>query len=115
MAVQRYYICDKEECGYTFDLPQKTDEKRLKKCPKCKKMSLYQDLSGAYFAITKEPTTVGHLADRNTKKMGKYELESKRMKDGLDEQVQKREKRQKLKKLSSFTKEQKIKYIQDGE
>lgn len=111
---RRYYICDNKDCSHTFDITQKYEEQTLTKCPECKCETLYQDLSGMYFSVAKEPTTVGHLADRNTKKMGKYELESKIAADGIDKQVEKREKRNKLNKIRSMTQEQKTKYIYEG-
>lgn len=75
--INRYYICEK--CDYHLVVQQSLhDEKRLKKCPKCKKHTLYQDLSGQHTFIYGEPTTVEHQADRNTSRAGKYELEHKR-------------------------------------
>jgi len=34
------YECD--NCGHTFDVFQSITDKRLRKCPKCKKLSLYR-------------------------------------------------------------------------
>lgn len=84
----RTYICD--SCDYSFQKEQKLhDPKRCKKCPQCGKHKLYQDLTGIYCGIIKDPTTIGHQADRNTKKMGKYELQEKRRKDALDKKTNK--------------------------
>lgn len=74
--VSRYYICD--HCNYRFKKEQKLHDKILKKCPSCKSMSLYQDLTGQHTFVYQEPKTVGHLAQKNTEQMGKYELEQKR-------------------------------------
>lgn len=75
--ITRYYICDK--CGHELSIRQELhDEKRLKKCPACKKHALYQDLTGQHSYVYGEPTTVIHQADRNASKAGKYELEAKR-------------------------------------
>lgn len=74
--ITRYYICD--NCGHELSVRQNLhDEKRLKRCPKCKKHALYQDLSGQHTHVYQEPKTLGHLASRNTERFGKYELESK--------------------------------------
>jgi putative FmdB family regulatory protein len=78
MNINRYYICD--ACDHHFELLQDRDEPLKQKCPKCKKNKLYQDLTGQHSFVYQEPKTVGHLADRNTAKMGKYELETKRSK-----------------------------------
>lgn len=109
----RYYICD--NCDHQFNVTQKFEDKTLKKCPQCKKLKLYQDLTGMYAFVVKEPTTIGQLADRNTKKMGKYELENKMKEDGIPEAIRAREKRQKINKLSKMNEKQKAKYIMEGE
>lgn len=76
-VINRYYICD--ACGHSMVVRQELhDEKRLKKCPACKKNKLYQDLTGQHTFVYSEPKTVGHLADRNSERAGKYELEDKR-------------------------------------
>lgn len=87
--VNRYYICD--SCEHSFVVKQEMHAPLKKKCPKCGKRSLYQDLSGQHFFVAGEPT-VGKIADRNAKKMGKEAIEiaeqkrkaeSKRAKDEL--------------------------------
>lgn len=71
----RHYICD--NCGYVLKKEQDRDDpKRYKKCPQCKKNALYQDLSGVYVGV-REVKTVGQIAERNTKKLGKYGLQAK--------------------------------------
>lgn len=74
--VTRYYICD--NCGNKFILQQKLHDPIKKKCQICGKYELYQDLTGQHTFVYGEPTNLGHLAERNTQKMGKYELEAKR-------------------------------------
>jgi len=77
----RYYVCDNDECGYTFEVEQDiNDPSRKKKCPVCKKNSLYQDLSGIYVGV-REVKTLGQIADLNTKKLGRYGLEDKEAKE----------------------------------
>ncbi len=78
MKINRYYICD--SCDHHFEISQERDESLKKKCPACKRNTLYQDLTGQYAMIYQEPKTVGHLAERNTERAGKYELESARAK-----------------------------------
>lgn len=73
--VNRYYICD--SCDYIFMVPQPMHEALLKKCPRCKKHQLYQDLTNIHTFVYQEPKTLGHQADRNTDRMSKYELETK--------------------------------------
>ncbi len=78
MKINRYYICD--SCDYHFVISQDRDESLKKKCPECGKSKLYQDLTGQHTFIYQEPQTVGHLAERNTERAGKYELEAVRSK-----------------------------------
>ena len=65
-------------CGFSFELDKPIADDFPKKCPECKKNKLYQDYSVPYFAIRQPPKTLGHLAERNSEKMGKYLLEEKR-------------------------------------
>jgi len=74
--MNRYYICD--NCDHEFVAQQSMDEPFKKKCPECGKMKLYQDLTGQHSFVYQEPTTLGHQAQRNTERMGKYDLEQKR-------------------------------------
>lgn len=78
------YKCNKDDCGYQFELKQGFDDKPKKKCPICKRNSLEKLLFAPHVFVKlgdSELKTVGHLAHRNTENMGKYELESKEEKD----------------------------------
>jgi DNA-directed RNA polymerase subunit RPC12/RpoP len=80
MAVSRHYICD--HCNHTFIAEESIKKTPRKKCPKCHKLALYQDLTGAQPPIiTQEPTTLGQQAERNSKAMGKWGLEAQERKD----------------------------------
>lgn len=78
MKVNRYYICD--NCDHSFVVKQEMNENLKKRCPNCKKHKLYQDLTGQHVNVIGEPTSLQQLADRNTKEMGKYQLETEREK-----------------------------------
>jgi len=73
MAVCRHYICD--NCDHEFQMQQSIHDAVKRKCPKCKKMTLYQDLTGQIHLIRQEPTTIGQLAERNSQAMGKAGVE----------------------------------------
>ena len=65
-------------CYLIFEVQQGIKEKPLTKCPHCDG-TIERVLLAAPFGFVKgEPRTIGQLADRNTKKMGKYELEAKK-------------------------------------
>ena len=61
------YRC--EHCGYTFEQYQKFSDEPLKKCPECKKKKLIKVTFATMpnIIIRGEPTTVGQIAERNTK------------------------------------------------
>lgn len=70
----REYICD--NCDHSYETWQPLHEKLHKKCPKCKKNKLYQNLLGIMGNVN-EPKTLGQLADLNTKKLGAYGLQER--------------------------------------
>lgn len=131
------YDFECQACGHELEVQQSIKEyKVLKKCPKCKKNKLSRVYIAPYLAIMKEPETVGHLAYRNTKKMGKYELDEKEIarkerKQTAQEEMSKLPGTKVKKKgttpwwrpgtdkpdktLSTMTDEQKKKYIATGE
>ena len=68
------YEC--RNCKHNFDIKQSIHDDSLKECPKCKG-ELFRVINVPHVHIYGEPTTIGHLAESNTKKLGKYELQSK--------------------------------------
>ena len=74
------YGCN--HCGFLWqNVSQSINDAPKKKCPRCKKMTLDRLISGGMHSFTKgEATTLGQLAEQNTKKMGRYELQEKRAK-----------------------------------
>ena len=119
--MMRYYICDSCEFEFThthtsMDAPLK------KKCPECGKHALYQDLSGQHSFVYQDCKTLGHQAQRNTDKMGKYDLEMRRKRDSKVNDLKKKNApwynkegvnlKESLKHLD--TAEKKDKYIMEG-
>ena len=108
------YECS--ECGYYKEVFQKFSEKPLVRCPKCKKHKFRRViLSAPHISVKGEPTTIQHLADRNTQKLGKYELESKMQADNMDKVKKDREANQLRNNINKMTPSQKKKYIEKGE
>jgi len=64
------YQC--EACDHYFEITQGYHDKRKKKCPACKKNKLYQVFCAPTVSI---PKSVGSLADKNTREMGKYKFQ----------------------------------------
>ena len=82
-------------------------------CPKCKKRTFERLISGGLAAfVAQEPTTIGQLADKNTKK-NKSQLDEaaakKRETEPQQPDVSYR------KKINKMTPEQKHKYIMEGD
>ena len=69
------YHCN--ACDYEFDLKQNYHDKAKRKCPECKRWKLHRIIFAPHIYTYSEPQTVGLLAERNTKKLGKYELQKK--------------------------------------
>jgi len=82
------FVCDECEILWEkFILFSEYEEKCKKlKCPKCKKkkkVRQFLENKDIYGMVYQDPKTLGHQAERNTKEMGKYELESKLEKDKM--------------------------------
>lgn len=117
----RTYICD--NCEYEFSISQKMHDPLKKICPQCRKHKLYQDLTDQHTFVYQDPKTLGHQAERNTERMGKYDLEDRRKRDSKVNE-QKRDKKKSWynkegkdlsSELSSLnTTEKKHKYIMEG-
>jgi putative FmdB family regulatory protein len=74
------YKCD--SCDHEFEIIQGYQDKRKKKCPVCKKNTLRQVFCAPY--ITGEIKSMGSLAEKNTREMGKYGLEERYRKDAIE-------------------------------
>ncbi len=108
------YECS--ECGYYKEVFQKFSEKPLVRCPECKKHKFRRVILNApHISVKGEPTTVQHLADRNTQKLGNYELQDKMQADNMDKVKKDREVNQRRSKINKMSTAQKMKFIEKGE
>lgn len=62
-----------------------------------------------------EVKTIGQLAEKNTKKMGKYELENRMKNDNMDLHKQNKEISARRRKINKMTPTQKKKWIMEGD
>ena len=124
----RGYVC--EECGDKFaEIGKRVGYKFKKKCPSCHALSLDSLILGDVTGFVDNVTTIGQLADRNNKKLGKYgvedkilELEKDRVvaKDELNKRTSKNVKTwynptgENLSHLGGLSKKAQEKYIQTG-
>jgi len=73
------YECTK--CGKFFsDVYQKYEEDPLTKCEECGQESLQKIFAAPTFFVTQEAKTLGQVADRNSKKMGRREVQERELK-----------------------------------
>jgi putative FmdB family regulatory protein len=108
------YECS--ECGHHKEVFQKFSEKPLVRCPECKKHKFRRVILNApHISVKGEPTTIKHLADRNTQKLGNYELQDKMQADNMDKVKKDREVNQRRNKINKMSTAQKMKFIEKGE
>ena len=105
------YVCS--NCEHKIeDMYQSIKDKPIVKCGQCGHMALERIIYGGDIFVKGEPTTIGQLADRNTKKMGKYEVESKQKEDNTRKQLSDKQKLHRQ--INSMTDSQKNKWINAG-
>jgi len=108
------YGCN--HCGFLWhDIKQSINDPPKKKCPKCSKMTLDRILFGGIHVFTRgEATTLGQLAEQNTKKMGHYELQDKRAKTKEETDGGLKRYNEEIKKIGKMNESQKQRYIDNG-
>jgi putative FmdB family regulatory protein len=110
------YDFECEPCAYYTEIRQGPEDPDVHECPFCASNTLKKVFINApSISVIGEPTTVKHLADRNTKKMGRYELESKNAKNNSEQYKEAKKARDQRRKINSMTQEQKIKWIKEGD
>ena len=73
------YEC--RECVYYTEILQGMMDDPIRECPNCGKNALVKVIINPPAAIVRgEANTIGQLADQNTRKMGKYELQDRQQK-----------------------------------
>tara|TARA_R100000808_G_scaffold5713_1_gene17191 strand:+ start:28157 stop:28531 length:375 start_codon:yes stop_codon:yes gene_type:complete len=117
------YQCD--NCDHYFEIVQSMKDKKKKTCPECKKPKLKRLLGQPMIFVKGEPSTIGHWAERNTEKMGRYELGDR---TGQQKEANEKAKKQPSEKqpwykkhqtasnseVSKMSESQKQRYIKDG-
>ena len=82
------YLCG--SCEHEYEFQQSIKDKPITTCPNCDNETLERVISGGNLIIMNNVTTVGSLMDKNTAKMGHYELQEKRYYDQKNKKDAKR-------------------------
>ena len=78
-------------------------------------MTLDRIISGGIHVYTRgEATTLGQLAEQNTKKMGHYELQDKRAKAKEDTDAGLKRHNEEIKQIGKMSETQKQRYVDNG-
>ena len=103
-------------CDHSFEIVQSMKDKTKRKCPECNRFKLKRIFGVPMVFVRGEPQTIGHWAERNTEKMGRYELGDKRGKQDEDNnKVAKSKSDSATKKdIRKMTPYQKQRYIEKG-
>ena len=110
------YDFDCEPCIYYAEIRQSVDAPDTLTCPLCNKPTLKKVfISPPFISVRGEPTTIGHLADRNASRMGKYEMQDKQAQDNSPVDKEKAEKRATHRKINSMSPERQMKWIREGD
>jgi hypothetical protein len=85
-------------------------------CEKCGNAEIFRDYQEDNMVVSyHDVTTIGQLAERNTKKMGKYELETRMKNDNMDLHKENNEISARRRKINKMTPTQKKKWIMEGD
>jgi len=110
------YDFECQKCAYYTEITQRYNDPESHICPHCKKNTLVKIyINAPAMFVRGEPSTIGHRADRNTEKMGRYELEDKKKEHGMNKSSEAQETRGMHKKINGMTEKQKVKWIRDGD
>lgn len=108
-----HYRCS--ECSDEFETYHSIKEPLRKNCPSCKKDGLSVVLGSPPDIINVgEVKTIGQLAEKNAKSLGRYGLEEKMHQDQIKERIEAKEKMANIRKLANLSPEKKVKYIETG-
>jgi putative FmdB family regulatory protein len=108
------YECS--ECAHQDEIFQKFSETPLSICTSCGASSFNRVILQPPLAFIKgEARTVGQWADRNSKKMGRYEREDREEADNMKTRNEATEASALRRKINKMTPAQQKKYIEGGD
>jgi predicted nucleic acid-binding Zn ribbon protein len=96
------------------DVYQEIKEKPLKKCSSCKKHKLERVIFAPHVFVRGEATTLGQLAERNSEKMGKSQVQEKTLQDKESKKDSLKEAKKEMhSKINKMSATQKRRYIEN--
>jgi len=103
-------------CGFSWeDVQQSISDPPKKKCPKCKHMTLSRVIFGGIEPFVRgEATTLGQLAERNSKKMGKCAVDEKEAKKRAEVDQGLKSHKETIKRVGKMSDNQKERFIENG-
>ena len=104
------------KCVYYTEIKQGINDPSKYECPHCGEDTLIKVfINPPAVFVRGDAHTIGQLADRNTQKMGKYELADRNQQHGIKRNNEVEQKRETHKKINSMTPEQKLNWIHSGD
>lgn len=111
--IEYRYKCT--NCNNEFDIRMSIKDKPLKKCNECKQSTLERVIFSPQGFVRQEVKTVGQLAERNAKKLGKNEIQERELKNKDQTKLAMDQARKELNsKIAKMNEAQKTKYIEEG-
>jgi putative FmdB family regulatory protein len=110
------YDFECEKCAYYTEIKQRMEDPSAHECPHCGDKTLVKVfINPPAMFFRGEPHTIGQLANRNTQKMGTYELQDKQNQDRINNNTEETQKRETHKRINAMTPEKRLKWIHTGE
>jgi len=110
------YDFECEPCAYYTEIRQGPEDPDVHLCPHCNSPNLKKVfINFPSISVVGEANTIGQLMDRNTKKMGKYEIQDRNKKNNIHQDKEGQQKKELRNKINKMTTEQKVKWIKEGD
>lgn len=110
------YDFECEPCAYYTEIKQGPHDADVHMCPHCNSPTLVKVfINPPSISVVGEANTIGQLMDRNTKKMGTYEIQDKNKKNNINQNQEVIKTRERRNKINKMTPQQKLKWIKEGD
>lgn len=103
-------------CKYSLNnVQQSIKQKPLKKCDRCGHNTLERIIHPPMVFVKQEASTIGQLSERNSKRLGKYEVQERTLRDkDLKKTALNEAKREMHSQINKMNDKQKQRYIENG-